>query len=343
MNRFILYLVMAGRIALGVIGGITLLLVAGVVLLFISILMEPAAEAATPKVTACSWDKPGHRPFTGNVPAAVNRYTDIPAPVRAKLRARMERRQYDEIALITRDTIEGKEGFYNGLRDMHFGAGKVCNTVSRAKWSDQHKERGLVYCEGEHCIIVPTVCRNVSRVTRVVPLVYEPPAAGVTLPPIYATPEVPPGGDFSGPVAPPVVITEVPRETFGGPTGWTPWPWPPTFVTYIPERPFVPGGPSTPPPGGPGTPPLFPPGTVPPGEPPVTPPTQPPVTPPGTDPPVTPPVVPPVLPPTPPVSPPVPEPAAALLVLLGAAMVGLYTSRRGARVDVSQDPDRGMW
>jgi hypothetical protein len=25
---------------------------------------------------------------------------------------------------------------------------------------------GLVYCEQEHCLIVPTVCRNVSRVTR---------------------------------------------------------------------------------------------------------------------------------------------------------------------------------
>jgi hypothetical protein len=79
----------------------------------------------------------------------------------------MEARQYDEIATIRRDSIEGRHS-YTDLRAMHFGRGKVCATVDRSAWTAEHAERGLVYCEGEHCLIVPTVCRNVSRVTRLV-------------------------------------------------------------------------------------------------------------------------------------------------------------------------------
>jgi hypothetical protein len=65
---------------------------------------------------------------------------------------------------------------------MHFGAGRVCATVDRSAWPADRVERGLVYCEGEHCLIVPTVCGNVSRVTRVVRpagvLAFEAPGAG---------------------------------------------------------------------------------------------------------------------------------------------------------------------
>jgi len=50
---------------------------------------------------------------------------------------------------------------------MHFGANNVCKTVSRAKWTQKAEERGLVYCEENQCILVPTVCRNVSRISRV--------------------------------------------------------------------------------------------------------------------------------------------------------------------------------
>ena len=49
---------------------------------------------------------------------------------------------------------------------MHFGIGRVCSNVSRQAWLPAHQERGLVYCEGTECIIVPTVCRNVSRIKR---------------------------------------------------------------------------------------------------------------------------------------------------------------------------------
>lgn len=98
--------------------------------------------------------------------AAVDRYQDIPAPVRSALKARMAKRQYDEIATIGRDAITGDKATYRDLRDMHFGKGTVCQSVTRDRWLPTTTERGLVYCEDSHCIIVPTVCRNVSRITR---------------------------------------------------------------------------------------------------------------------------------------------------------------------------------
>lgn len=125
-----------------------------------------ATLAASMTLPVCSWDRPGANPFMGDVVAAVDRYTDIPAPVRAKLKARMEVRQFDEIAAIRRDSVTGKRKYASEIRDMHFGQGTVCRTVTRTKWADDTVERGLVYCEKGHCIIVPTVCRNVSRIKR---------------------------------------------------------------------------------------------------------------------------------------------------------------------------------
>ncbi len=107
----------------------------------------------------------------GDVVAAVDRYRDIPAPVRATLKARMAARQYDEIVSIRRDRIEGRARYDAAIRDMHFGTGQICGTVTRARWNEAAQERGLVYCESGHCLLVPTVCRNVSRITRQGPAV----------------------------------------------------------------------------------------------------------------------------------------------------------------------------
>ena len=114
----------------------------------------------------CSWDKPGVNPFMGDVVAAVDRYQDIAPATRSKLKARMARRDYDDIVSIERDAIVGKAQYGSEIRQMYFGAGSICNTVTRAKWTPQTQERGLVYCEDGQCILVPTVCRNVSRITR---------------------------------------------------------------------------------------------------------------------------------------------------------------------------------
>ena len=120
--------------------------------------------AVTVTLPSCSWDRPGADPYMGSVEAAVDRYRDIPMDVRDRLKAKMRVRAYDDIATITRDKILGKRS-YSNLRDMHFGNGRICREVTRTKWLPEALERGLVYCEGEHCLIIPTVCRNVSRVT----------------------------------------------------------------------------------------------------------------------------------------------------------------------------------
>jgi hypothetical protein len=105
----------------------------------------------------------------GDVVAAVDRYTDIPAATLARLKARMAARDYDEVVRIERDAIVGKAQYSSEIRQMHFGTNRVCNTVTRASWTQTMQERGLVYCEEGQCIIVPTVCRNVSRITRTGP------------------------------------------------------------------------------------------------------------------------------------------------------------------------------
>lgn len=134
--------------------------------LLASIALAASSTAALP---TCSWDKPGVNPFMGDVVAAVDRYKDIAPAVRERLKARMAKREYDEIVSIKRDAIQGHAQYGSEIRDMHFGAGSTCGTVTRAKWTQTMEERGLVYCEDGQCILVPTVCRNVSRITRTAP------------------------------------------------------------------------------------------------------------------------------------------------------------------------------
>ncbi len=125
-----------------------------------------AAMPPTVAIDNCRWDHPGVNPFMGDVVAAVDRYTDIAPEVRARLKARMGKRQYDEIVTIRRDSITGRNEYGSVIREMHFGVNRLCHSVTRAAWSPQMQERGLVYCEAGQCILVPTVCRNVSRITR---------------------------------------------------------------------------------------------------------------------------------------------------------------------------------
>ena len=162
-----------------------------------SLLFAAALAASATTLPACSWDRPGADPYIGNVVTAVDRYEDIPEPVRAALKKRMAARQYDDIAVIRRDTVVGQHLYSPELRDMHFGQGQVCRTVTRTRWTPTTEERGLVYCESGHCIIVPTVCRNVSRVTRLPPARAaaaakgDPATAGGALPAAVESPAAP--------------------------------------------------------------------------------------------------------------------------------------------------------
>lgn len=173
-----------------------------------SLTLAAALIAATSTLPVCSWDKPGQNPFMGDVVNAIDRYHDIPKDVRDTLKKRMAKRQYDDIATIKRDNIVGsKNATYSNLRDMHFGSGNICKTITRAKWTTNTTERGLVYCEKNHCIIVPTVCRNVSRVTKKeeAPLEFETAAGPTKEEPVES---------------PPTKLAEAPLdfETAAGPT-----------------------------------------------------------------------------------------------------------------------------
>lgn len=134
--------------------------------LIATVVLAASANATGVVLPQCAWDKPGANPFMGDVVAAVDRYQDIPSNTRAKLKARMQARSYDDIAVIGRDAVKGRGDYAPEIREMHFGAGSVCRTVTRTQWTSTMQERGLVYCEEGHCILVPTVCRNVSRITR---------------------------------------------------------------------------------------------------------------------------------------------------------------------------------
>ncbi|RFP19084.1 MULTISPECIES: MHFG family PEP-CTERM protein [unclassified Duganella] len=147
-----------------------------------SILFAVTLAAVSTVQPSCSWDRPGVNPYTGQTAAAIDRYTDIPAAVRSTLKRRMEEGQSDDKVTITRDGISGKNQYDPAIRDMHFGAASVCATVTRSKWSAQRQEPGTVYCVDQHCILVPKICGNVSRINRV-PAVAKAPAA---VPPVAA-------------------------------------------------------------------------------------------------------------------------------------------------------------
>ena len=185
----------------------------------------PAYAKGAPRADVlehCSWNRPGADPFMGDVVAAVDRYPDIAPQVREELKARMRARQYDEIVVISRDAIRGKGNYNARISDMHFGPGRVCRNVTRAGWNEQMQERGLVYCVQGQCILVPTICRNVSRITQAT--ASAPPAAGAApggAAPVAAAPAAPEaagvplidnpdalrGGSFTGGAMPPEVAS----------------------------------------------------------------------------------------------------------------------------------------
>lgn len=172
------------------------------ILILLAILaFSPVCQARTVIYPTCSWDKPGVDPYMGDIPHAIDDYDDIPKTIRDTLKKRMLERKYDEIVAIRRDSIVGKVEYEPEITDMHFGIStrpKMCRTVSRSKWKDSEYQRGLVYCEQQYCILIPTICRNVSRIKlkplpKVVPVVPDTPYGPgfvyeIPLPPVTSTP-----------------------------------------------------------------------------------------------------------------------------------------------------------
>ncbi len=131
-----------------------------------SLVLAATLAAVSAIQPSCSWDRPGLNPYRGKVRDALERYADIPAADRIALARRIEQGQADEQVEITRDAIRGQRDYYPGISDMHFGAASVCHQVTRSKWDPARVEPGAVYCVKEHCILVPKICGNVSRIGR---------------------------------------------------------------------------------------------------------------------------------------------------------------------------------
>jgi len=150
-----------------------------------------AALAATLSVSAvCSWNRPGVDPFRGDPAAAVEHYQDIPAPQRKALREKIASGKSDDKVAIGRDGVTGKWQYDAAIRDMHFGKRRMCGSVDRSKWSAVRSEPAAVYCADQHCLIVPKICGNVSRITRLTPTRPEQPEQ-VGVPPAQRPPATP--------------------------------------------------------------------------------------------------------------------------------------------------------
>lgn len=126
-----------------------------------------AAAAAFLVQPVCSWDRPGVDRYRGTPEAALVHYRDIPAVDRAALARRIAAGIPDDTVQISRTAISGHYQYESGIADMHFGTGRMCRAVTRAKWRPAHREQAAVYCVGDACVLVPEVCGNVSRVRRI--------------------------------------------------------------------------------------------------------------------------------------------------------------------------------
>jgi len=223
------------------------------------VLLATASAAAAAPARSCEWREPGHAPYMDDVPTAADHYADIPSATRARLKARMQRHAYDDIVTIRRDGIVGNFDCEPDLHDMHFGKGRLCGQVTRQTWQPEREECGLVYSEDGHCVVVPLVCRNVSRILRKQaaatpqgsapsdgpqPLVFDPLGAG--MPPAAAPP--------------PAELEPLPRTPLALPPANPLEPGTPLLPLLSPP---APGGPDLPLPTPPLPPPLAPPPAVP--------------------------------------------------------------------------------
>ncbi len=159
-------------------------------------------------IDQCDWDHPGRDVYTGTARAAIMQMVQIPEAIRLTLIERAEAKtpQYDDVVMIDRDTVTGKYGYRPDIEFMAFGSrGRVCKTVSRAKWGPTRVESAMVFCSGAYCILRPSICNNWAIIQREPEqrtppsFASEPPdyrettpAGGVSeLPPIAGTPAVP--------------------------------------------------------------------------------------------------------------------------------------------------------
>ena len=152
-------------------------------------LLLAAATAALLVQPVCSWDRPGVDRYRGAPAAALAHYRDISTEDRAALARRIAAGVPDDEVAIGPRSIEGAYRYESAIGDMHFGANRICRTVTRAKWAASHREPAQVYCVNDECVLIPRVCGNVSRVRRITTTAEgAPPVPVGSRPPVAAAP-----------------------------------------------------------------------------------------------------------------------------------------------------------
>ena len=126
-----------------------------------------ASLAATVPSSTCSWDPSTQAAFTGDPAQVVDRFQDIPAATRQKLKLRIDSHKFDELVFIKRDSVEGKQDYSNHIFGLQAGRDSVCAEPSRDLWSAAQSEAALVFCEGSQCVMVSINGHHVSRVARI--------------------------------------------------------------------------------------------------------------------------------------------------------------------------------
>lgn len=124
--------------------------------------MDTLPSVTSIALDSCDWASPGADRYTGTATAAIHAFATIPEPVQKRLLAKHEKRAYDDIVHIDRDSIRGrKESWDPAIRNMHFGSrGKQCGRVDRSMWSSAQVESAVVYCDSGYCVAWPSVCGN---------------------------------------------------------------------------------------------------------------------------------------------------------------------------------------
>lgn len=198
-----------------------------------------AVALAVSVIPSCDWADRGLDKFKGDVPSAVDTYKEIPQQVREALKRKMEKRAYDDVAHLTASGQQSKSWVYSMPYMMHFGDGsRLCATIDISRWrKDDEGERGLVYCDSGYCVIVYTVCRNVSRVDVLGPV--------RPIPPTQPTPDPMPTSEVDPLLVPPMVTVpdiepgpladELPQSSFARQTVPEPVPQPSTDDTPAPN------------------------------------------------------------------------------------------------------------
>jgi len=118
----------------------------------------------------CDWNKPGFNPYTGSVVQAIESYSDIDNESKAILIKAVKENKYDRVLISKTGIFSLSENEYTPeITGMHFGKNHRCNKIDRTQWNNWHFEPAKVYESPGATIVIPDVCNNVSRITRIPP------------------------------------------------------------------------------------------------------------------------------------------------------------------------------